>query len=89
MDNLQLHIKVALLSGQVLQANARAASLQNAAQLMLDGIKTIREQVNGLLQEFPSDTHIEGLVRECNLVEKRQWLNLVDEARAAVGGLHD
>jgi len=86
MDNLQLHIKVAILSQQVMASNARAASLQRAAQLMLDDTKAMKEQVNSLLQEFPSDTHIEGLVSACNETEKRQWLNLVEEAKAVIHG---
>ena len=86
MDNLQLHIKVAILSQQVMASNARAEQLQHAAQMMLDDMKSMKEQVNGLLQEFPSDTHIEALVKECNKTEKRQWLNLVDEARQVIHG---
>jgi len=86
MDNLQLHIKVAILSGQVMSSNARAEQLQHAAQMMLDNMREMRETVNSLLKEFPSDSHIEGLVKECNLVEKRQWLNLVEEAKESIHG---
>ena len=86
MDNLQLHIKVAILSQQVLQANARAQQLQNAAVTMLDNMKAMQEQVNSLLQEFPSDSHVEEVVRKCNEVEKRQWLNLIDEAKEVIHG---
>ena len=88
MNELQLHIKIATLSEQVLASNSRAEQMTQIAKKCVDDMAEMKETVQKLLLEFPTRTEIDKIVKECNEVEKRQWLNLVGEAQKVVERLN-
>ena len=89
MDELQLHIKIAMLSEQVLISNSRAEQMAKIAKQCIDDMAEMKETVQKLLLEFPTRTEIDKVVKECNEVEKRQWLNLVGEGQKLMERLNE
>ena len=89
MNDLQLHIKIAMLSEQVLISNSRAEQMAKIAKQCIDDMAEMKETVQKLLLEFPTRTEIDKVVKECNEVEKRQWLNLVGEGQKLMERLNE